>query len=256
MSLARLALRVATVEALRGRTMVVDNVRDSDMSAIDIEADGSLRTGEDRPFVLVYTDDGRATETPLRDLHANGSVDLVLELGIATPMVETDPDTGESTIADMTIPATDAAFEMVLDIIDRQIASALAGGGRWPTLWKRLSSGVTKVERRRAVNAEQGVRFAARQVAITLELKPDPVMGAPLGGVWQEFAAAIESDRPDLVPIVAGMLGTATAALSMAQVRERFGHTPRESTALGYGPFHSGGEAYVIAEPEIDGDPA
>ena len=67
---------------------------------------------------------------------------------------------------------------------------------------------------------------------------------------------SIAVDRPDLVPIVAGMLGAGTVALTVADVRERFGHTPRESTALGYGPFHSGGEAYVIAEPVVDGDPA
>lgn len=256
MSLARLAVRVATVEALRGRTMVGDNIRDSDIGAIDIAADGALRTDEDRPFVLVYTDDGRATDVPLRDLHSNGEVDLVLEFGIATPMVQTDPDTGESVISG-SIPATDAAFEMALDIIDRQIASALAGEGKWPTIWKRLSSGVAKVERRRAVNAEQGVRFAARQVLVTLNLKPDPVMGAPLGGVWQEFAAALGDDCPDLAPIVADMLGTAAATLTVQQVRERFGHTPRESTALGYGPFHAGGEDYAITPPVVivDGDP-
>lgn len=256
MSLARLALRVAAVEALRGRTMVGDNVRDSDIRAIDIEADGSLRTEEDRPFILVYTDDGRATETPLRDLHSNGEVDLAFEFGVATPMTTTDPETGESVIAGTTVPATDAALEMVLDIIDRQLASALAGEGKWPTIWKHLSSGVVKVVRRRAVNAEQGVRFAARQVLVTVNLRPDPVMGAPLGGVWQEFAAAIADDRPDLSPVVADMLGAETPALTIQQLRERFGHTPRESTALGYGPFHQGGEAYEIAEPEIDGDPA
>ena len=256
MSLARLALRVAAVEALRGRTMVGDNVRDSDIRAIDIEADGSLRTEEDRPFILVYTDDGRATETPLRDLHANGEVDLAFEFGVAAPMTTTDPETGESVIAGTTVPATDAALEMVLDIIDRQIASALTGGGKWPTIWKRLSSGVVKVVRRRAVNAEQGVRFAARQVLVTVDLKPDPVMGAPLGGVWQAFAEALAADRPDLSPVVADMLGTEAPALTIQQMRERFGHTPRESTALGYGPFHQGGEGYAIAEPQIDGDPA
>lgn len=255
MSLARLALRVATVEALRGRTMVGDNVRDSDMSAIDIAADGSLRTDEDRLFVLVYTDDGRSTEVPLRDLHSNGEVDLVLEFGVATPMVVTNPDTGESVISG-SIPATDAAFEMALDIIDRQIASALAGDGKWPTIWKRLSSRTVKVERRRAVNAEQGVRFAARQVVVTLDLKPDPVMGAPLGGVWQEFAAAVADDRSDLSPVVADMLGAETPALTIQQMRERFGHTPQESVALGYGPFHPGGENYLITEPQVDGDPS
>lgn len=255
MSLARFALRIATVEALRGRTMVGDNVRDSDMSAIDIAADGSLRTDEDRLFVLVYTDDGRSTETPLRDLHSNGEVDLAFEFGVATPMTTTDPETGESVIAGTTVPATDAALEMVLDIIDRQISSALAGEGKWSTIWKRLSSGVVKVERRRAVNAEQGVRFAARQVLVTVSLKPDPVMGAPLGGVWQEFATALSDDRPDLAPVVADMLGAETPALTIQQMRERFGHTPRESTALGYGPYYPGGEAYVIREP-IDGDPS
>lgn len=258
MSLARLALRVSAVEALRGRTMVGENVRDSDIGSIDIGADGSLRTDEDRPFILVYTDAGRANDTPLRDLHANGEIDLVFEFGVATPMMTTDPETGESVLAGTTVPATDEALEMALDIIDREIASVLAGEGAWPTIWKRLSNGVVKIERRRAVNAEQGVRFAARQMVVTLNARPDPVMGVPLAETspFRMFADALGADRSDLAPVVAGMLGETTGALTVAQLRERFGHTAQESRALGYGPHHIGGEDNIIAEVEIDGDPA
>ena len=50
MSLIRYAVRVAAVEAVRGRTLVAGNVLDSENGSLDVLADGTLRTDQDRPF--------------------------------------------------------------------------------------------------------------------------------------------------------------------------------------------------------------
>lgn len=65
MSLIRIAARMAAVRALRGRTLVGDNVLDSQIGALDVGADGELRTEEDKPFISVYTH-GKTTATGLR----------------------------------------------------------------------------------------------------------------------------------------------------------------------------------------------
>lgn len=252
MSLARFALRFAAVEALRGVTMVGDNVRDSDFGALDIGADGSLRTDEDRPFILVYTDDGAATEVAQRSLMQNGSVEFVIEIGIASAMVLTDPDTGESTIPTIGIPATDSAMELALDLIDRQVAVALTGAGDWAEIWKGVSRNAMKVERRRATHAEDGTRLAARQIRMTLDVMRDPVMDAPIaeGSIWDRFRSALDAVRPDLTPVVAAMLGTAETEMTIGQIAALRGDTITEARFIGYGWEY--GAPGTITDPRLD----
>jgi len=239
MPVVQFGLRVSAVEALKGATLVGDNVRDSDFAAIDIAGDGNLRTNQDRPFIVVYTDDGDVTEADTRDLRQNGVVDFVCEFGAATPMAQIDPETGESVIAGVDIPATDSALEMVLDLVDRQIVNALTDPeSGWTRVWKRLSDRVEKIERKRAVTADDGLRLAARQLRIKLACKPDPVYGQPLaeGAVWSELRAAIAADRPELVPTFDAMMGVEDAEVSIDMIRRAFGQTIEQARSLGYGP--------------------
>jgi hypothetical protein len=255
MSFARFALRTAAVHALLGRTLVGTNVRDSDISAIDIAGDGSLRTDQDRPFVLVYTDDSTAEEADLRNLRQNGTLDFVAEFGIATAMTDTN-ERGESTVVGFNLPATDAAFELVLDMLDRQIVTALTGSSPWGDLWRRMSNAVSRIERRRAASTDNGTRIAARQLRIRLEVRPDPVWGQPLAptSIWREFLTALQGADAPLAAVASGFLGPQGAEVTTEIVRAAHGHTVREARDMGYAPFHPGGEAYVIREAVVEAD--
>lgn len=255
MSLARFALRTSALHALRDATLVGDNVRDSDITAIDVSSDGALRTDEDRPFILIYTDDGTAEDADLRDLRENGLTDFVCEFGIASAMTSTN-EQGETTIVGVNVPGTDANFEMTLDIIDRQIVAALTGPAPWADLWRRLSRKVTRIERRRAASAEDGTRVAARQLRIRLDAIPDPAWGQPLAptSVWLSFADALADADPDAAAVLGAFLGDQDPALTADLIRRARGHTFGEARHLGYGPFHAGGVAFRIAAPEIAAD--
>lgn len=252
MSLTRFALRTAALHAIRGATLVGDNVRDSDITAIDVASDGAVRTEEDRPFIVIFTDDGNAEDTDLRDLRQNGAVDFVCEFGIATPMTVIDDATAENRI--LGVPATDENFEMVLDIIDRQIVAALTALGPWADLWRRLHNRVIKIERRRAASAEDGARMAARQLRIRVEAIADPAWGQPIAArsVWKDFLALLEAEDPELHPIAVTFLGPQDPAITADLIRRARGNTLREMRSLGYGPFHEGGEAYTIQTPVIE----
>ena len=259
MPVVQFALRIAAVEALKNATLVGSNVRDSDFAAIDIAGDGALRTDQDSPFIVVYTDDAEVNDADTRDMRQNGTVDFVCEFGAATPMAQTDPETGESVIAGIDIPATDAALEMALDLIDRQIGNALsAPTSEWTRLWQKLSDRIEKIERKRAVTAENGVRLAARQLRIRLACKPDPVFGQPLveGSVWSGLRAAMLADRAELVPTYDAMLGTEQAELRIDDIRRAFGQTMGQARRLGYGPqWVDHPEATIdTVEVERDGD--
>lgn len=257
MSLARFALRTCAVRALTGATLVGDNVRDSDFGAIDVAADGSIRSDQDRPFVLVYTDDSTAEDTATRDLRQNGHLDLVVESGVANPLVETDETTGESRIVGINLPDTDAARELTLDLIDRQVTVALTGPDTWAELWQRLHNRVLRIDRRRAASTEGGVRLAARQLRIRLDVLADPAWGQPLvaGNPWADFVAALIATDPALGAVAATFLGPQGPAVTTETIRRAMGHTGREARALGYGPFHPGGVTWLVEEPIVTGGP-
>lgn len=243
MSLCRLALRHCAVKALTGQTIVGANVTDSDFGALDLTPDGQMQTDRDRPFVLVYTDESRATETDVRDLRQNGELDFVIEYGVASAMTEIDPETGESVIAGVNIPATDANFEAALDLMDRQVMAILSGADGWAELWRNLTDGVTKIERRRRASADEGMRIAARQTRITVAAKPDPVPGQALAdtSIWARFLAAIEDDP--VQPMVQAMLGEVQPDWK-AVIAGR-GMTGGEAKALGF-PQDGTIEGYAI----------
>lgn len=232
MSLCRLALRHCAVKALTGQTIVGANVSDSDFGALDLTPDGQLQTDRDRPFVLVYTDESRATETDLRSLRQNGELDFVIEYGVASAMTEIDEETGASVISGINIPATDANFEAALDVMDRQVMSILAGGEGWAELWRGLTQGVTKIERRRRASADEGIRIAARQTRITVSALPDPVPGQALaeGSIWARFLAAIDGDPvEEMVQVMMGQVQPEWRAIVAGR-----GMTIGEAKAMGF----------------------
>lgn len=184
MSLNRIAARIAAVQALRGRTLVEDNVLDSDIGALDVQADQSLRTDQEKPFISVYCDasvnkDGPASDQ-LRALVPNGITEFLFEAGITAAMTVTDPDTDESFIVPG-IPATDPAFEFHLDIVMRQISDALTDPtNEWAEVFRKFCRSFISIERARASGDDKGVRLAAHQLKLTVDLWPDPVRGMEL----------------------------------------------------------------------------
>lgn len=238
MSLVRIAARIAAVQALKGRTKVEDNVMDSQIGALDIAADGSVRTDEDRPFISVYTDAAKTEgdDTALRSFTPNGMTEFLFESGITAAHIVTDPETGESTIYPG-IPGTDANFEFHLDIVARQIGDALSDAtNEWAEIFRKLVRSFDKIERARTSSEGQGVRLAAQQIKVTANLIADPVRGEPLKPTHPMslfFAkAATLSD-----PVVAAQVALMQAQISGAELPwiadiRRFGMTRTETSNM------------------------
>lgn len=184
MSLIRIALRMALVEALRGRTLVGDNVLDSQMGALDVAADGSLRTDQQKAWIAVYTDaasskDG-SVDVSLRALAPNGATQILIETGLTAAQVLIDPETEQSVVYPG-IPDTDAAFEMHADMVMRQVADALTDPrNEWAEIVRLFVRSFQSVERLRASSDQNGTRLAAQQMRITADLVADPIRGRPL----------------------------------------------------------------------------
>lgn len=238
--LARIAIRMAAVEALKGNTLVGANVLDSEITSLDIDAGGNLVSKRKTPFITVFTEGSKseASDEP-RSLHGTGSTELIFEYAILVTQSVRDENDNVEVVAD--IPAGDAEFEFFLDIVGRQIVDALTDpDNAWAEIWRGLCYRTGKMEIARASNAE-GQRIAAHQIKMAVDLVDDPDRGVPLeaGTPFYEFLAKLEASD-DAATI-------AKATLMRAQitgtdepweaVQRRLGLTRAELLALGLGPI-------------------
>lgn len=242
MSLVRIALRIAAIEAIKGRTIVGANVLDSPNGALDISADGEISSDEKRPFVSVFTDGGVSEDITGRSLVENGMCSLVIEAGVSFAMTETDPDTGASTITGMGIPASDSTLEFFLDIVQRQVRDALSDpDNEWAEIFRDLHNSVSKIEIGGRRNVGDGDRLAGQQTVITVSLIDDPVIGQPLASgspLARFFAKLSTSDDPNQQAQAQTMLTLLGGAAPDWKVLQRkHGLTASELLALGQGPL-------------------
>lgn len=240
MSIVRVALRISAVEALKGRTLVDGNVLDSQIGALDVAANGSLHTPQERPFISVYTDDSKVTNgLELRSFTKSGHVDIVFEAGIATPHVVTDTDTDESVIYEG-VPATDANFEFHLDLTMRQIADALADPeNEWSAIFNGLVRSFEQSQRSRASGDTNGVRLAAHQLKLTVDAVADPVRGvalkesSPLALFFAKCETDLVSRMPDMAKKIALMRAQiAGDAHELQAAMRRYGMVFGEADAM------------------------
>lgn len=259
MSLMRIAARIAAVQALKGKTLVGDNVLDSQIGALDVAADGTLRSEEESPFITVYTDAAKSEDNRLRSWVDNGATEFLFEMGITAAHFETDPDTGESVLVGFGLPSTDANFEFSMDLVARQIGDAMTDpANEWAEIFRDMHMGNMSLERARTSNDSGGVRLAAQQIKLTVDLFADPARGAelkPAHPLARFFAKAAELDDPGVNKQVENMQACLAGSAPGWKIDlRRYGHTRTEGDNLLL-TVPEGAEAGVeIAE--IDAQPA
>lgn len=261
MSLARIALRTAAAKALRGATLVGNNVMISPNGALDVAADGSMRSDEERPFLAVYTDAGEVDGMPNRSLYENGSCVLVIEAGISMAMTETDPDTDVSEIVGVAIPASDENFEFFLDVTLGQVVDALSSDTEWADIYRSLHCRVSKVVVAGARTTEDGQRLAARQIKISLDLVDEPMKGEPVDPEtpFGRFLDAMEASEIAVerqqAATLRGLIGGDMP--DWLALQQRHGLTRAELLALGLGPLAGDADRstpeFEIGDIELEG---
>lgn len=182
--LTRLALRLCVVQALIGQTWAKSNVKDSEISVID----ANDSSGNSKPYLAVYTDD-----------QDGGGVSLVIEIGVTARMSVEDDEGGQTVMPG--VPVTDATLELTVDLIERQIWSALkADRSLWSDLVHTLSANkLSSKSVRGSSKADDGERYAGRQIVIACDLISEPEEGYELvdGDFWSRFLSALDAS-PDL----------------------------------------------------------
>lgn len=197
MSLTMMALRIIAVEAIKaGNTLVGENVLDSEIGAIDLNADGNLETDQKRAFVSVYTDAARDKDIRQSGLRTNGDIELVFSSGISITMATT-AENGTSQIIEG-FPTTDANFETALDIINAQVAQCLLDpDNKWSQLFGDFINVYVSKDRVRASSSGEGVRSTYSQLKITVSVFADPPLfqGVPEKGRWARLFDLMEQEN-------------------------------------------------------------
>lgn len=185
MSLARTALRLATIAALQGAdgnsgpTIANNRVYDSridDFSPETFPADAL-------PTVIVLTDDDEGEALS----HQNGGppfrrmIKLVLEFAMVQGFDVPVESGGTAFVPGY--PATDAEHEASLDFLEFQIAQRLASGlDALPILWRQISR-PWKRDCHRQVLDDSGVKIAARVMTWDCEVSDDQLQIYDTSGV-------------------------------------------------------------------------
>ncbi len=184
MSLARLAVRLCSVMALRGHTMAEERVKDS--SIVDLE-EGIIDAP--KPVMLVYTDNSEFAPIGREIWGGQGNTTLVILLAIAGATRLQDGS------VEFSFPATDAAIELALDVMERQIQVAFTDPDNvWAKRWRGLVTNVTKWSSKRGGSTKEGARFGARQILVELETVHDPIPGAEPQGEWAALLQLLEDN--------------------------------------------------------------
>lgn len=244
MSFARLALRLATVKALAGVTIAGDRVRDSEIGQIE-----DIAENEAAPVIIVYTDD-EEVDISRRDLSSHDGLQaLVIQIAVTTRMKG-----GEAPLPPL---LTSEGIEMTLDLIERQVLATLTGGqSAWAKVWRQLTPEIKKRRSRRGASAQDGVRFAGREIEISVKLPKEPNSDSVSGPVWADFFAAVADDA-DLAPVSASLQAIAVgdAALDVwLALRAAYGISEREAQALLIEPTPENFGAPAIADAPVDVD--
>lgn len=187
MSLGRLALRLATIDALRPHaaqtadppgsvpwpTLAKHRVFGSMAAPID-----DLVAEERAPVIVVYTEEDAG-----KTLGGSGAIPHQVALVFEISLVQRgqDPDNPDEYVVGE--PATDEEAEAELDLLEAQIKYVLLDGGPTGRLWRTLTGRqVASIESMPQRTAEEAVRLASRKVTWAVSLPPDCYDFAAIAG--------------------------------------------------------------------------
>jgi len=234
MSLTRLVMRLAAARALRDRTLAGARVFDSAVDPID------QTVAETRQPLLVLTTDEHGLDVIGRDLNSGPHrCDLVIEIAIAS-RVEVPASDGNGGQISIAIPHTDEGMELTLDIMEHQVTRVLTRDDTaWSRAWMKLVPRITRSLSRRGASAENGVRFAARQLVLTCDLVDTPVAGDTIApnSAWGDVLVLMEADP--ILANIASLLRAEMDGTPLADWRraaETLGVPLEVANQIGIGP--------------------
>ena len=224
MSLNRLALRLAVIEALAPSaahenpliawpTLAGDAVYDSDTGPMD-----TIEGAAKRPRLVVYTEDGRrAAESGQLDRPSSGKSTCTLAVEMFIPGFV--PGEDGLPVADLAVP-TDALTEAMLDLLGAQVIDALEKARMTGPL-RLVLLGVERIEHRGWRDPDTALRLSSHRLEFEVMIAqqhPLPPFTALAGGLTvEQRRAALLARLPTPLSEVAAALAPGSYGDEIAQ---------------------------------------
>lgn len=246
MGIVRALIKIAATEALRGRTMAENRVHDSLIAALPMILDG-----EPAPVIAVSIDDSlsQAREGLFR---TDVEMTLVLQMALArsVTVTVTTGEGEEQQTAALEIGDADAALDISLDLLDRQVRVALSDPDNpWAELFRTLVPSIGRIADMRLSDPESGRRYAARIVEMTIEPIAEPAPGQEDADVVRaglDQIAAV-ADYADLAAILSAALDEGSDLFDWRKAQAYLLTTADMPRAIGIGTPDDGAEVPLSA---------
>ena len=241
MSYVRAVIRQCAVAALRKDTWASFNVYDSNNAPLveGLINAGATQAGKEVPYIVVFTDADNHTELTAGIHGSTRNMQLIMELGMASAITVEGKEGRQ-----LHFPYTDPSMELFLDIVEAQALDAIHGDPKseWGEIIRLLTVSIVRINSPRGGRTEKGVRYAARQVALTLDVDADPIKGFFLSSehpIRRYFELARASEDEELMD-AGTLLESSMSAIgypSWQQAQAWLGLTRRGVRALGIAPL-------------------
>lgn len=236
------ALRLSLRKALEGATFAGINVFDSAATAFD-----ELIKDTPQPFLVISIDEDRTSFSGYDLLGGVREMDIVIDVAIASEVTDK---------GGIILPHTDESLELAINYTVRQVMRVLqVDEGDWSNIFRSLVGRIKNIETQRGADAKDGVRYAARQIVLTVEPIDEPGFGDEINAAWDSFLNAMRGDV-DLARLVDGfeeeMVGVALPDWKQAQAR--LGFHRGLLAAIAIGPLLPGEEPAPFSFGSSDGD--
>ena len=249
--MASFAVRTCTIEALRGQTLVGDEIVDSPIDPIDFA--GSIR----KPTIAVFSETerltprGRSFSMTRDDTPQDGHV-LQLSLMAYLPAAPVVSTPGQP---DLKLDALESGAAFAFDLIYRQMVRALTLlDTPWADLWRRCVVGdMESVESGAFILQDnKGAKIPARQITLRLGVIDEPPFCGLAVPFWSDFvsALAVSDDLADYAPIIADAIqgGDFPSWRGEAALT---GLSPNEAVAIGRGPVGGTPDDPIVSMTQV-----
>src|ERR1700730_18107738 len=187
------ALRLITVQALKGATWAGDRVFDSPATVADLRIEA-----ERQPFIAVFVDEADTEGIDQPAAVGPMNTRLIIEAGVASAITfrpATDTGAPEPPVTVTSLNDTDPALEMTIGFLAEQVRDALMStANQWAELWRGFVVQLNKIECVRGgpqtdVQLKPPQRYASRIQIYHAGIFATPPRGAGLvpSNPWSTF---------------------------------------------------------------------
>lgn len=199
MGIVRQLVQIAVVEAARDRTAALGNVFDSRMDTV-----GGLLSGGSAPVLVFSIEETAEDPSDAIDgfLGRAGTLTAIMQSAVASGKEITD---GSNTVVVPELGETDAAYEALLNLLDRQWRAVLHDHDNpWANVFRDLVVSVGTIRTLRATDPETGTKHACRFSQFEIEVLPEPLPGDVLPDAVNAGLTLMEEDGDASYAALAG----------------------------------------------------